>query len=86
MYPELGTPQEERARAQQLQQVISNGRSIHSTAPRPSMEVLREAAIMSPLAVDPELNIWPHPDGYLLFENRQRIEAPEAKVLLHRIL
>jgi hypothetical protein len=55
MYPELGTPQEERARDQQ-QQVIGNGRSIHSTAPRPSMIMLEEAAIMSPLAIDPELN------------------------------
>jgi hypothetical protein len=86
MYPELGTPREERARDQQQQQVIGNGRSIHSTAPRPSMEMLQEATIMSPLAIDPELSIWPHPDGYLLFENRRRIEAPEAVVLLDRIL
>jgi hypothetical protein len=70
MYPQLRTPQEERARDQQQQQVIGNGRSIHSTAPRPSMIILQEAVIMSPLAIDPELNIWPHQDGYLLFENR----------------
>lgn len=84
--PELKTPEEDRARSVQQRQVIINGRTADSTAPRPTMEALREAAAMSPLAADPELNIWPHPDGYLMFENRQRIETPEANVLLDHIL
>lgn len=88
MYPEpdIETPQEERTRSQHQQQVIGNGRSIHSTAPVPTAAALQEAAIRSPMAVDPGLHVWPHPDGYLLFENRRRIEAPEAVDLLDRIL
>ena len=50
------------------------------------MVALQEAAMMSPLAHDNEINVWVHPDRHLMFKNRRRIETPEANVVLARVL
>lgn len=36
-------------------------------------ETLREEATHHPLAIDDSLNIWVHPEGHLVFDNRRYI-------------
>lgn len=83
------------ARAIQAQEARSRDRTVISQQLRPVIphnwteirrETLREEALNHPLSIDRELNIWVHPEGRLVFDNRRNVSTTESMVMIRQIL
>jgi hypothetical protein len=83
------------ARAIQAQEARASNRPVVSQPLRPVIphnwtairrETLREEALNHPLSIDRELNIWVHPEGRLVFDNRRNVSSTESMVMIRQIL
>jgi hypothetical protein len=66
--------------------VVQSGTFSNLDAPPPRLEVLAQLAATSPLASDPNINVWVHQDGYLVFDNMRTYDASESVVITQRVL
>jgi hypothetical protein len=78
--------QERPPRSQEQVNMIQSGTMTTINTSSVNMELLRSTAERSPMAADPDINVWAHEGGYLVFDNMRTYESNEAIVITQEIL